>query len=64
MDVPGDILVSASFDITLITGVDESPSLHREQMRRAIYALHKSLEDCLCGDSSWNLGFNEEPKTT
>jgi hypothetical protein len=64
MDVPGDILVSASFNITLITGKGESPSLHREQMRSAINALHKSLEDCLCGNSSWNSGFDEEPKTT
>ncbi len=47
----GDVMLSANFEFTLVTGAEETPELHRERgIMRGIDGTHKRLKECACSD--------------
>ncbi len=55
MQEPGDIMTSGKFEFTLVTGAEETPDTHREQVICGTDTLHKRVTECACSDD-W-LGF-------
>ncbi len=50
---PGDILMSADFEFTLVTGAKETLETHSELVLRVIDELHKALKECACAQDFW-----------
>ena len=48
---PGDILMSAQFELTLVSGVGESPKSHRELVLRAADDMNKNFKEWVCSDN-------------
>jgi hypothetical protein len=55
MQEPGDIMTSGKFESTLVTGTQETPETHREQVVCGTDTLHKRVTECACSED-W-LGF-------
>jgi hypothetical protein len=53
MEEPGDILISEDFEFRLVTSAEENLETHRELVTRVIDELHKTMEDCTCGQEFW-----------
>ncbi len=47
---PGDIMVSATFEFTLVTGDGETPETHRDQVMCGVDSLHKRVTECACSE--------------
>jgi hypothetical protein len=47
---PGDIMTSGKFEFTLVTGDEETPETHKEQVMCGVDSLHQRVTECACSE--------------